>query len=259
MSSLLALPLLLAAFTATAATQSPAAPPAKSEPIPLDQISAVAGKQYQGDGLSVAATTDGVRLRCVFQKLEGQATPEGLWLNSTTDVPKGDRFRVVASGVGRTGGRASTRALTSPPLPNNSGLAGTLTLPSMGKVEVAENMVRYLRSGLTEEYSVSMDGVRQDFVVEDRPPGTGQLRVELDVAGARVEPRANGARLVLHGSGRKIAYSRLRATDATGKELTARWEGERTWKASVPASPDKDTGSSSASNCAWTGTWNTCT
>ena len=35
---------------------------------------------------------------------------------------------------------------------------------------------------------------------------------------------AYGARLVLEHSGRKIAYSRLRVTDATGKELPARIE-----------------------------------
>src|SRR3989454_7898981 len=78
--------------------------------------------------------------------------------------------------------------------------------------------------GLTEEYTVSMDGVRQDFIIEQRPVGTGPLRVELDVAGAKVEPEAGGARLVLENSGRKIAYSRLRVTDTTGKELTARME-----------------------------------
>jgi hypothetical protein len=44
-------------------------PVAKSEPIPMDQIGAVAGKQYSGDGLSIVATPDGARLRCVFQKL----------------------------------------------------------------------------------------------------------------------------------------------------------------------------------------------
>src|SRR6266478_7019223 len=69
-----------------------------------------------------------------------------------------------------------------------------------------------------------MDGVRQDFVVLERPPGAGELAVRLAVSGAKVEPAAGGAQLVLENSGRKIAYSRLRVTDATGKELTARME-----------------------------------
>ncbi len=101
MAALLALPIFLAAFTPSAARPAPGGAPAKSEPIPMGQIGAVAGKQYQGDGLSMAATPEGARLRCVFQKLEGQATPEGLWLTSTTDASKGEWFRVVASAVGR--------------------------------------------------------------------------------------------------------------------------------------------------------------
>jgi hypothetical protein len=72
-----------------------------------------------------------------------------------------------------------------------------------------------------EEYAVSMDGVRQDFVVTDKPAGVGELELRLEVAGARVEEMVGGARLVLEESGRKIAYSRLRAVDAAGKELAA--------------------------------------
>jgi hypothetical protein len=76
-------------------------PAAKSEPIPMDQIGAVAGKQYSGDGLSVTPTPDGARLRCVFQKLEGAATSEGLWLTSTVTDQAKDRFCVKAVAVSR--------------------------------------------------------------------------------------------------------------------------------------------------------------
>ena len=63
-------------------------------------------------------------------------------------------------------------------------------------------------------------------MVLERPAGAGELAVRLAVSGARVEPAASGAQLVLEDSGRKIAYSRLRVTDATGKELPARMEVE---------------------------------
>ena len=72
----------------------------KSEPIPLDQLGAAAGKQYQGDGLSVTATPEGARLRCVFQRLEGQVTPEGLWLESTAPGAAG-KLRLIAAAVDR--------------------------------------------------------------------------------------------------------------------------------------------------------------
>ena len=218
-----------------------AAAAARSELIPLDQIGTVAGKQYHGGGLSVAAAPDGARLKCVFQKLEGQATAEGLWLTSTTDASKGERFRVLAVQVGRAvpsapsqvgqGNGPETWALVCGAL----GTARpTAPLAPAGTVQAADNLVRFTRPGLIEEYSVSVDGVRQDFLVLEPPalnsqPSTpdqpaGPLRVELSVTGAWVEPRADGARLVLEGSGRQIAYSRLRATDATGKELPARIE-----------------------------------
>ena len=96
-----------------------------------------------------------------------------------------------------------------------------------------DKLVRFTRPGLTEEYSVSVDGVRQDFIIESPPlnpqrstlnQSAGDLRVELALSGARAEAAAGGARLRLEGSGRALAYSRLRVEDATGRELTARLE-----------------------------------
>ena len=63
------------------------------------QIGAKAGADYQGDGLSVRPTAEGARLRCVFQRLEGEATREGLWLTSTLTNGVSDRFRVTAAEV----------------------------------------------------------------------------------------------------------------------------------------------------------------
>lgn len=57
---------------------------------------------------------------------------------------------------------------------------------------------------------MSLDGIRQDFVIAERPAGAGDLCVELAVAGARAESASSGAKLVLEDSGRQIAYSRLR-------------------------------------------------
>ena len=191
----------LAALPPTVSAQSTS--PA-SDPITIAELGAKAGAQYHGNGLSVVPTPEGARLRCVFQKLEGQVTPEGLWLTSTVEPQTGEQFRVVASAVGRAGALAA--------------------LPPHGTVTVADKLARCVRPGLTEEYSVSVDGVRQDFVVAQRPASDGALRVELNVAGARAEAAVTGARLVLDGSGRELAYNRLRAVDAEGKVLTARME-----------------------------------
>ena len=186
---------LSSALRAASVSQTP-------ELISVSELGAKAGVQYQGDGLSVVATPEGARLRCVFQKLEGQVTREGLWLVSTVEPQTGDKFRVVASAVGRSGGVSA--------------------LAIRGDVTVTDKLARCLRPALTEEYSVNVDGVQQDFVVMQRPDGDGALRVELDVTGAKAGPKANGARLVLAGSGRKIAYSRLHVQDANGNTLAAR-------------------------------------
>src|SRR6266581_8126467 len=95
------LPIATTFALAALGPQTQAASAAKSEPIPMDKIGAVAGKQYSGDGLAVAATPNGAGLRCVFQRLEGEATREGLWVVSTVTNGVNDRFRVVATAVGR--------------------------------------------------------------------------------------------------------------------------------------------------------------
>jgi hypothetical protein len=193
-----------------AATNTPAA-------IPWNEIGAKAGADYKGDGLAVTPTGSGARLHCIFQRLDGEATAEGLWLTSTLTDTVNDRFRVRAMAVGRTTADATFNFPYS---------ESSIPLGGAGEVSVLGQTVRLSRPGLTEEYSVSMDGVRQDFIVEQAPasPTGGELVVKLAVDGAQVEPAADGARLVLDNSGRKIAYSRLRVTDATGKELPARIE-----------------------------------
>jgi len=85
---------------AAAAADSADTAPAKTS-IPWSQIGAKASADYQGDGLAVSPTADGARLRCVFQRLEGEATREGLWLTSTVSNTVKHRFRIVAAAVGR--------------------------------------------------------------------------------------------------------------------------------------------------------------
>jgi hypothetical protein len=222
-STSLVLGLCIASMAASPANQSvSAAADNTAAAIPWSEIGVKAGVDYKGDGLAMSVTEAGARLHCVFQQLEGEATRDGLWLSSTVTNLPSDRFRVKAmqiwrysplrAGLGQTDDGA--HRVTRP----------TVTLPAFGNVSVDGNTVRFARPGLVEEYLVSMDGVRQDFVVEQRPMGAGELRVELAVSGAQVEQTDHGAQMVLENSGRKIAYSRLRVTDATLKKLPARIE-----------------------------------
>lgn len=194
--SLLLLPaLLLVAGRVGAQEGAPAA-------IPFAEIGAKATQDYKGDAMGITATADGAELRTAFQKLAGTVTREGLWLESTETG--GGRLQVIARAIGRA-----------------SPAASGAQLPATGRVSVGEKAVAFIRPGLIEEYSVSVDGVRQDFIIAERPAGAGTLSVELALTGARAEPAADGARLILTASGRELAYNRLHVTDATGRQLTA--------------------------------------
>ena len=196
--------LVMGVVDGTAALSIPAGsdPAHYNQSIAWNELGAKATAQYSGDGLAVNATANGARLRCVFQKVEAEVTREGLWLSSTASGSSNTPFRIQATSVGRERGVRRT-------------------LPSTGTVETAGGLARFIRSGLVEEYSVSVDGLRQDFVLPEKLPGQGALRVELKVFGAHAEASRDGVRLVLENSGRKFIYHRLSATDATGRELAA--------------------------------------
>ncbi len=120
-----------------------------------------------GDGLAVSPTAEGARLRCIFQRLEGQATREGLWLTSTVIPPSGtvnDRFRIVAAAVGRELGsveresvergalvRRSDALTLYAPLSPHAPRSHAPRLPDTGTVALDGQSVRFTRPGLTEE------------------------------------------------------------------------------------------------------------
>ena len=179
-------------FGLAAATENSADTAPATTAIPWSQLGAKAGADYQGDALAVIPTAGGARLRCVFQRLEGEATREGLWLTSTVIPPGGtvnDRFRLVAVEVGRGTPRAPGAANKTSNIQHPT---SNIQLETVGTVSIDGQSVRYTRPGLVEEYTASMDGVRQDFVVLERPPGLGELVLRLAVSGARVEPAAYG-------------------------------------------------------------------
>jgi hypothetical protein len=179
--------------------------------IPFHQLGAEAQKQYEGGVIAIEPTATGARLRAVMQDLEGEVTEDGLWLTSTADedAGKSNRFRVRAMVTGRRDPRGNAQR-------------GTV-LGSTGTVHATSDAVIFTRPGMIEEYKVSTDGVRQDFVLLERPAGyDGALNVMLVVTGAAVEAATYGAKLTVCATGRELAYSRLKVTDATGKELSAR-------------------------------------
>src|SRR5215831_5162889 len=143
-----------AAHTAPTGTNEGVGPANSPRTIPWHQLGARAGADNKGDGLAIIPTAEGARLRCVFQRLEGEATSEGLWLGSTvTDVPK-EHFRVMAAAVGRQGFNGEPQALSgqSDALSLQAPRSGAsrshaLPLPCTGLVTIAGQTVRFTRPG----------------------------------------------------------------------------------------------------------------
>lgn len=178
--------------------------------IPFDQIGAQAQKQYQGDGIAILPSPTGAFLRAATQDLEAHAGSDGLWLTSRSDEDggKANRFQLRAMEVGR-GGVKSWRATAD------------------GVVQLVGETAAFVRPGITEEYSVSVDGVRQDFLVMERPSGAdGELNVVVEVSGAKAEAADYGVKLTVEATGRELAYTRLKVMDALGRELKAHMQVE---------------------------------
>lgn len=180
------------------------------ESFAFDQLGSRAD-QLQSTANHIVPTARGARLTAVTQDLEAEATSEGLWLKSVADEDHGrpNVFGVRASAV---------RRLTA-----SGNCESQLELSARGVVHAAAEVAMWMRDGMVEEYRVSADGVRQDFILPQRPPGAGpSLELDLAVSGARAEAAAYGAKLTVLATGRELAYSRLKVTDSSGRELTAR-------------------------------------
>ena len=142
---LLALAVLDSNYAAIAQTK-------KTEAIPWNQIGAKAGADYKGEGLTVTPTESGARLHCVFQRLAGEATREGLWLTSTVTNSVNDRFRVMAAAVGRgkagpsvpavgNGGESVVGELSL--VPGGRDALPCVVLPHTGEVSLDGQTVRF--------------------------------------------------------------------------------------------------------------------
>lgn len=176
-----------------------------SPSIPIDQLGSEVQKQCGNDIGSIVPIPGGAKLKAVMQDLDAEVTADGLWLTSTADEDAGkpSRFRVRAMALGRT---------------------SETVLPPSGTVQTFPDFAAFVRPGLVEEYRVTSDGVRQDFVIPERPPGPEPLHLDLDITGARAETAGYGAKLTVAGTGRELAYWRLLVTDTNRTELPARME-----------------------------------
>jgi hypothetical protein len=92
-----------------------------------------------------------------------------------------------------------------------------------GEVASAGARVEIARPGLVEWFENSPAGLEQGFTLAERPKGAGALVLELSVGGARAALR--GERVILTtDAGRRLAYGKLAALDATGTPVASSFE-----------------------------------
>jgi hypothetical protein len=144
----------------------------------------------------------GAIIDCSFQDLRGTLGSDGLWISGDGVGHNAARFRVSAHSMSRVSGEQTE-------------------FPGRGPVEVDDQLARWVRPLVVEEFSASPAGIRQDFVIEERLAGSDPLHLHLKVDGARVRPRPQAVDLVLDASGRGLTYSCLHVTDHSGRVFKA--------------------------------------
>ncbi|WP_295392276.1 hypothetical protein [uncultured Thiodictyon sp.] len=193
--------LLLATWSALA-TAEPAPAPApdptanQAAPIPAAEL----GRRADAQQAAPTPVLDGGRatLAVPLQALRGEVGPAGLSVDSTSVAEGTGRFRLT---------------------PGTLSKGGTPTPVGPGVVRLSGQTAVLDRGALTEVFSASADGLRQDFVVAQPPAGDAPLTLTLALEGVTAADAADGIALTLPG-GRKLVYHHLHITDAAGQVLT---------------------------------------
>jgi hypothetical protein len=132
-----------------------------------------------------------------MQDLRGELTSHGLTVHSTADESEGQ-------------GSLSL-------IPQSLYKGSAMAIPA-GTVSLRGEVLQLDRGVVREEFRTSTDGIRQDFIISQRPAGNQALELTLAVQGARVRAAQGGVSLTLE-SGRKLLYDKLHITDADGVVL----------------------------------------
>jgi hypothetical protein len=178
---------------------------APNQSIPFSKLGTEATKKTGNKGLSITELWNGYRLECRMQDLQAEVTMNGTTIRSTSESEGEGEFSIRAAWIGRENAMKEITALVD-------------------FVDADDGAVRSRRGNVVEEYTVSGDGIKQDFIITSRPGGKGRLVLELAVEGAEVRTgEVDGAIEIGVEGGRKLVYHALNVMDATGKTLEARF------------------------------------
>ncbi len=172
--------------------------------FPFSELGQKATEKADSNSLGIKAVDNGAEITCKLQALEASVTPSGISFKSTSATKRGT-FSMKVTGLSRADHKISQ-------------------VSSEGNVKVSKDCVQIIRSELIEEFTVSGDGIRQDFIVSKKPTGNGEFALVLGLAGATAELSGSGIKIRLTEAGREFAYSKLLVTDASGKKLPSEFK-----------------------------------
>ncbi len=159
------------------------------------------GKQIQPGTFAIESLDDGTfRLNNQLQTVSAHVTTAGV------------KFDSIGNSAGKGGFGLSLAQW---------GRAGALQQAASSKIYRDGDAVFHTHAGgIAEKFSNTSGGIRQDFIVPVKPQGDGELHVQLQISGATVAEKNNGA-LIQLASGRQLTYDRLNVTDSNGKTIAA--------------------------------------
>ncbi|MEI6424987.1 MAG: hypothetical protein WCP55_22440, partial [Lentisphaerota bacterium] len=171
----------------------------------FSELGQKATEKADSNSLGIKAIDNGAEIVCRLQALEASVTQSGISIRSTSETEGAGAFNMKVAGLGRANHRLSPA-------------------PSEGNIKVSKDCVQIIRPELVEEYTVSGNGIRQDFIVLKRPEGRGELALAVGLTGATAKLCSSGINIRLTETGREFAYSKLLVTDAAGKELSSEFK-----------------------------------
>ncbi|MCX6984909.1 MAG: hypothetical protein NT118_09205, partial [Lentisphaerae bacterium] len=210
---------IISAFTGFASFADEAGNAGKS--FPFSELGQKAAEKADSSSLGIRTVAGGAEIVCKLQAIEASVTASGISIKSTSKTEGGGKFNMKVAGLGRGNniGRDG-----SPSRPFLSGGFGETAPPSDKIVKVSNSCAQIIHPELAEEYTVSGDGIRQDFIVSKKPEGNGELVLAVGLGGATAELADYGLEIRLAETGREFAYSKLLVTDASGRHLPAEFK-----------------------------------
>lgn len=162
------------------------------------------GKQIQPGTFAVQPQADGsFVLENRMQTVAAHITPQGTQFDSIGNSAGKGGFGLALTQFGREG-----------------------DLQAVGSSRIyrdGDAVIHTHTNGIAEKFSNTSGGIRQDFIVPVKPQGIGELHVKLQVNGASVVQKNDGAIIQL-ASGRQLTYDRLLVTDSANQAIPARIE-----------------------------------